>query len=88
MTKFPDNFPAQAEEHIFFEELGRAVTYWGQAEGQISSIFSRIMGRMPESYKAANIALNTVLSFSFLTLSMELRRFYLARIEPPGGGTT
>jgi len=63
MPKFPDNFPAEAEEHLFYEELGRAVAYWGQVEGQISSIFSRLMGRSPERYKAANIALNTVLSF-------------------------
>jgi hypothetical protein len=36
---------------------------WQQVEGQVSNIFSRILGRTRESYKAANIALNTVLSF-------------------------
>jgi hypothetical protein len=34
MPKFPDNFPAEAEEHLFYEELGRAVAYWGQVEGK------------------------------------------------------
>jgi hypothetical protein len=55
--------PADVEQRIFYEDLGRAVAYWQQVEGQVSSIFSRIMGRTPESYTAANIALNTVLSF-------------------------
>jgi hypothetical protein len=63
MSKFPDNLPAEIEERLFYEELGRAVAYWGQVEGQVAVIFSRIMGRTTQSYRAANIALNTVLSF-------------------------
>jgi len=63
MPKFPDTLPADVEQRLFYEELGRAVAYWQAVEGQVSSIFSRIMGRTPESYRAANIALNTVLSF-------------------------
>ena len=63
MTKLPDNLSADAERQLFCQELGQAVMNWGQVEMQISVIFSRIMGRTPESYTAANIALNTVLSF-------------------------
>jgi len=64
MSRFPDTLPADAEERIFCEELGRAIANWQQVKGQVSTIFSRIMGRTPESYRAANIALNTTLSFT------------------------
>jgi hypothetical protein len=64
MAKFPSTLPQDVEERLFYEELGRAVAYWQQVEGQVSAIFSRIMGRTSESYRAANIALNIVLSFS------------------------
>ena len=63
MSKFPDDLPPKAEERLFSEVLGRALGNWQHVEGQISSIFSRILGRTNDSYKAANIALNTILSF-------------------------
>jgi len=63
VSKFPDDLPPKAEERLFSEVLGRALGNWQHVEGQISSIFSRILGRTNDSYKAANIALNTILSF-------------------------